>query len=79
MPAVVYCNFHRDVRLGGWGSEGPTLGQYARVVCHHSIRKWKHIMKFEIRYFLEALASLVVTFSLTPSLSKVQFYDLHYI
>ena len=29
--ALVYCNFLREVRLGGWGSEGPkgpTLGQY---------------------------------------------------
>ena len=28
---TVYCNFHRKVRLGGWGTEGPkapTLGQY---------------------------------------------------
>ena len=28
---LVYCNFLREVRLGGWGSEGPkgpTLGQY---------------------------------------------------
>ena len=27
----VYCNFLKEVRLGGWGSEGPkgpTLGQY---------------------------------------------------
>ena len=32
MRALVYCNFLREVRLGGWGSEGPkgpTLGQYA--------------------------------------------------
>ena len=32
--ALVYCNFLREVRLGGWGSEGPkgpTLGQYVRV------------------------------------------------
>ena len=31
---TVYCNFHRKVRLGGWGTEGPkalTLGQYVRV------------------------------------------------
>ena len=31
--ALVYCNFLRQVRLGGWGSEGPkgpTLGQYVR-------------------------------------------------
>ena len=29
--ALVYCNFLKEVRLGGWGSEGPkgpTLGQY---------------------------------------------------
>ena len=29
--ALVYCTFLREVRLGGWGSEGPkgtTLGQY---------------------------------------------------
>ena len=29
--ALVYYNFLREVRLGGWGSEGPkglTLGQY---------------------------------------------------
>ena len=28
---LVYCNFLKEVRLGGWGSEGPkapTLGQY---------------------------------------------------
>ena len=32
--ALVYCNFLREVRLGGWGTEGPkalTLGQYVRV------------------------------------------------
>ena len=29
--ALLYCNFLREVRLGGWGSEGPTLGQYVRV------------------------------------------------
>ena len=31
MRALVYCNFLKEVRLGGWGSEGPkapTLGQY---------------------------------------------------
>ena len=29
--AIVYCNFLKEVRLGGWGTEGlkaPTLGQY---------------------------------------------------
>ena len=29
--ALVYCNFLKEVRLGGWGTEGPkapTLGQY---------------------------------------------------
>ena len=39
--ALVYCNFLREVRLGGWGSEGPkglTLGQYVRVrVCDRPI------------------------------------------
>ena len=29
--ALVYCNLLREVRLGGWGSEGPILGQYVRV------------------------------------------------
>ena len=32
--AIVYCNFLKEVRLGGWGTEGPkapTLGQYVRV------------------------------------------------
>ena len=32
--ALLYCNFLREVRLGGWGTEGPkapTLGQYVRV------------------------------------------------
>ena len=31
---AVYRMSHREVRLGGWGSEGqkgPTLGQYVRV------------------------------------------------
>ena len=31
MLALVYCNFLKEVRLGGWGTEGPkaqTLGQY---------------------------------------------------
>ena len=31
---LVYCNFLKEVRLGGWGSEGPkgpTLGLYVRV------------------------------------------------
>ena len=53
MRALVYCNFLREVRLGGWGSEGPkgpTLGQYVDCVRHHSVRKWKYIMRFEIRY-----------------------------
>ena len=30
--ALVYCNFLKEVRLGGWGSEGPkgpTLGRHA--------------------------------------------------
>ena len=34
MCAVVYCNFLKEVRLGGLGTEGPkapTLGQYVRV------------------------------------------------
>ena len=34
VPALVYCNFLKQVRLGGWGTEGPkapTLGQYVRV------------------------------------------------
>ena len=26
MRVLVYCNFLREVRLSGWGSEGPTLG-----------------------------------------------------
>ena len=32
--ALVYCNFLKKVRLGGWGTEGPkapTLGQYVSV------------------------------------------------
>ena len=32
MRALVYCNFLREVRLGGWGSrgpKGPTLGRHA--------------------------------------------------
>ena len=37
MLALVYCNFLKDVRIDGWGTEGPkalTLGQYVRVcVC----------------------------------------------
>ena len=36
MRALVYCNFLKEVRLGGWGSEG-----------HHSVRKWKYILRFE--------------------------------
>ena len=31
MLALVYSNFLKEVRLGGWGTEGakdPTLGQY---------------------------------------------------
>ena len=31
MPELVYCNFLKKVRLGGWGTEGPkvaTLGKY---------------------------------------------------
>ena len=54
MRALIYCNFLREVRLGGWGSEGPkgpTLGQYVECVRYHSVRKWKYIMRFEIRYF----------------------------
>ena len=41
----------REIRLGGWGSEGPkglTLGQYVECVRHHSVRKWKYVIKFEI-------------------------------
>ena len=53
--ALVYCNFLKNVRIDGWGTEGPkalTLGQYVKVyVCHHSVRKWRYIMRFEIRYF----------------------------
>ena len=51
---LVYCSFHREVRLGGWGSEGPkglTLGQYVRVEVYNEIRKRKYILRFEIRYF----------------------------
>ena len=53
MRALVYCNFLREVRLGGWGSEGPTLGQYVRVcaVHLHYVRKWKYIVRFETIYF----------------------------
>ena len=31
---TVHCTCHREVRLGGWGTDGPkgpTLGQYVRV------------------------------------------------
>ena len=28
MRALVYCNFLREISLGGWGSEGPIIGQY---------------------------------------------------
>ena len=54
MRALVYCNFLREIRLGGWGSEGPTLGQNVRFEsCSMLDRgKRKHIMRFEIRYFL---------------------------
>ena len=34
MLAVIYPNFLKEVRLGGWGIEGPkapTIGQYVRV------------------------------------------------
>ena len=34
MLMIVYCNFHKEVSLGGWGTEGPkalTLGQYVSV------------------------------------------------
>ena len=34
MRALVYCNFLRKVRLGGWGSEGPkgpTLGRHVNA------------------------------------------------
>ena len=54
MRTLVYCNVLREVKIGGSGSEGPkglTLGQYVECVRHHSIRKWKYIMRFEIRYF----------------------------
>ena len=26
---LLYRSFHKEVRLGGWGSEGPTLGRHA--------------------------------------------------
>ena len=28
---LLYRSFHKEVRLGGWGSEGPTLGRHASV------------------------------------------------
>ena len=31
--------------------EGPYIGPYVKCVRHHSVRKWKDIMRFEIRYF----------------------------
>ena len=52
MRALVYCNFLREVRLGGWGSECPTLGQYVRVHAPPFSRKWKYIVRFEIIYLL---------------------------
>ena len=51
--ALVYSNFLREVMLGGWGSEGPkgpTIGQYSECVHHHSVMKWKYVVRFEIRY-----------------------------
>ena len=42
----VYCNFHREARLGGLGTDWPkalTFGRYIHeCVRHHSIRKWKY-------------------------------------
>ena len=53
--AVVYCNFLKNFRIDGWGTEGPkalTLGQYVRVcVYHHSVRKWRYKVRFESIYF----------------------------
>ena len=46
--ALVYCNFLRVVRLGGWCTEGPEAPTSGQCVRHHSFRKWKYIVRFEI-------------------------------
>ena len=48
--ALVYSNFIKKVRLGGWGLRGRRPRHQASTlecVHHHSVRKWKYILRFE--------------------------------
>ena len=70
---LVYSNFIREVRLGGWGTEGPkalTLGQYVRVRAPPFRRKveWKYILRFESIYFF-------VEIGFSPGLNRAIYKD----
>ena len=57
-------------------TKAPTLGHYVRVMRHYSVRKWKYILKFEIKYlFLEIWSSPK---GLTQSQKKVSHFKPHY-
>ena len=47
---LVYCNFLREVRISGWGSGGPTLGQYVST-CATILKKKKYLISNLIIYF----------------------------
>ena len=64
---LVYCNFLSEVRLGGWGSEGPTLGQYVSACAIIPLGSGS-IMRFEIRYFFLEIGLSPYTFPLEDAL-----------
>ena len=54
IACAIHCNFLKEVRLGGWSTEGPkapTLDHTLECVHHHSVRKWKYILRCESIYF----------------------------
>ena len=55
MLALVYCNFLKEVRLGGWGTEGPkalTLGQYVSACAKGITQSQEKVNTFKPNYIL---------------------------
>ena len=73
MHALVYCNFLKKVRLGGWGTEGAkasTLGQYVSACTTFPLGSVSIYIVLRLGLFLHFLGLSVLFLWLGSSLKN---------
>ena len=69
MLVIVYCNFFKEVRLGGWGTEGPkapTLGQYVSACTTFLLGSGSICLFFDVGLSLKGITLIYVGGDICP-------------